>query len=111
MGIAPTLMQWLNVAINVVLPIVVAVITNRAAEGWVKAVTLLILSALSGFGLSVVEAYQAGAVADLGQSAFNALIGLVIAVAVHFGVWKPAGVTGADGAVQRGLPAGFGARR
>jgi len=108
MWTAPTAMQWLNLLINFLLPMLVALITSRAADGWAKAVTLLILSAVSGFGLSVIEAYQAGMPPDLGVSAWNALIGLVVAIAVHFGLWKPGGITGSQGLIQTRLPGGFG---
>lgn len=111
MWTAPTPLQWLNVAVNLILPMVVALVTHRTAEGWLKSVTLLVLSAVSGFGLSVIEAYQAHVPPDLGVSAWNALVGLIIAVGVHFGVWKPIGATGSDGWIQRTVPTGVGATR
>jgi hypothetical protein len=108
MGSAPTALQWLNLLINILLPMVVAGITARTADGWAKAVTLLILSAVSGFGLSVIEAYNAGMPPDLGKSAWVALVGLIVAIGTHFGLWKPGGLTGSAGLIQTRMPGGFG---
>lgn len=111
MGTAPNWSQWLNVLINVLLPIVVAVVTSRAADGSVKALVLLVLSAASGFLTSWWGAVDAGQAFDLSQAGFTAVTGLVIAIAAHFGVWKPNGVTGSGGFVQQAMPAGMGGSR
>ena len=103
--------QWLNLAVNVLLPIVVALVTSRAASGSVKAVTLLALSAVSGLLTSWLAAAEAGAPFDISQAGFTVVTGFVVAVAAHFGAWKPAGVTGASGRVQLAVPAGVGGRR
>lgn len=111
MGTTLSPSQWLNVAINVVLPIVVALVTNRLAPGGLKAVILIFLSALSGYLVSILAAWDAGVPPDLSQATFTAVIGFVVAVATHFGVWKPFHVTGSDGWVQTQVPGGFGGER
>ena len=40
---------WLTVVVSVLLPIVVALVTKQMASGTVKAVTLLVLTAVTGF--------------------------------------------------------------
>ena len=106
-----TLAQWLNLGVNTLLPIVVAVVTARVAHPGVKAVTLLVLSAISGFGVSWLDTVNAGAPFDASQAGFTAVTGFIIAVASHFGLWKPAAVTGSQGRVASALPRGIGAPR
>jgi predicted Na+-dependent transporter len=103
--------QWLSLAINVVLPIVVALVTSRVAGGAVKALVLLVLSAISSYLVAILASVEAGTAVDWSQTTFTALVGLVVAVSTHFGVWKPTGVTGSDGLVQRKVSAGIGGRR
>ena len=107
---APTWPQWLNVIINVLLPIVVALVTSRVADGAVKALVLLVLSAASSLLTSWYAAADAGVAFDLIQALNTTVTGLVIAIAAHFGVWKPTGVTGSGGVVQLKAPAGIGGR-
>src|SRR5688500_13670649 len=97
MGTTITLAQWLNAGVNVLLPIVVALVTARAAAGTVKALALLLLSATSGYLISWLDAVNGGAAFDFSQASFTAALGFVVAVAAHFGVWKPTAVTGSDG--------------
>ncbi|WP_181778943.1 hypothetical protein [Pseudonocardia pini] len=108
MGTTISLAQWLNAGINVLLPILVAVVTARAAAGAVKALVLLGLSAVSGFLVSWLDALNAVLPFDWSQAGFTTVMGFVVAVAAHFGVWKPGGVTGSEGAVQSTLTAGLG---
>lgn len=108
MGSGISAAQWLTVVINVLLPIVVALVTNRTADGAVKALVLLTLSALSGYLVQVLAAVQAGVLIDWSQVTFTAVVGLVVAVASHFGLWKPVGLTGSNGVVQVKVPSGIG---
>jgi predicted Na+-dependent transporter len=102
--------QWLSLAINVLLPIVVALVTSRVAGGAVKALVLLVLSALASYLVAILASVEAGTAVDWSQTTFTALVGLVVAVSSHFGVWKPTGLTGADGVIQTKAPAGIGGR-
>lgn len=110
MGTTISLAQWLNAGINVLLPILVAVLTSRVADGAVKAFVLLLLSAVSGYLVSWLSALDNGLAFDFSQASFTAVLGFVVAVAAHFGVWKPGGVTGSGGAVQGAMPGGIGGR-
>jgi hypothetical protein len=110
MGTTISAAQWLNLGVNVLLPIIVAIVTRANAAGGVKAVTLLVLSALSGFLIAWLDALNHGLVFDFSQAGFTAVTGFIVAVAAHFSVWKPAGVTGSDGAAaQVGIGQGSGA--
>jgi phosphate/sulfate permease len=94
--------------INTALPLVVALVTSRFADGAVKALVLLALSALSGLLVGVLAAVNAGAPVDWSHVLFAAVVGYVVAVASHFGLWKPTGVTGSNGVIQTKAPAGMG---
>lgn len=111
MGTTITLSQWLNAGVNVLLPIVVAIVAARAADGAVKAMLLLLLSAVSGYLISWLDAVNGGVAFDFSQASFTAVLGFVVAIAAHFGVWKPAAVTGSTGFVQSALPGGLGGRQ
>lgn len=108
MGTTISLAQWLDAGVNTLLPILVAVITARLASGAVKALLLLLLSAVSGFLISWLDALNNGVPFDFSQAGFTVVLGFVVAVAAHFGVWKPAGVTGSGGLIQSSIPGGIG---
>lgn len=97
MGTSITAAQWLNLGINVLLPIAIALVTTRVTSGAAKAVALVALSALSGFMIAWLDAINHGLAFDLSQAGFTALTGLVVAIAGHFGFWKPVGLTGSGG--------------
>jgi hypothetical protein len=101
--------QWLNLAINVALPAVVALITARMASSGLKAVVLLALSAVSGFLTAALDAVTNTASFDWSQAGFTVLSGFAVAVLTHFGLLKPLGVTGSAGAIQTSVPGGVGA--
>jgi hypothetical protein len=100
--------QWLNLAINVFLPALVALVTARAAHPGVKAVTLMFLSAVSGFLTYWLDATTNHELFQWQQAAFTVLSGFAVAVLSHVGVLEPFGVTGAGGAIQRAVPKGIG---
>ena len=97
MGTTISNAQWLNLGVNTLLPILVALITDRLASGSVKAGLLLILSAVSGFGIAWLDAVNHGVGFDFSQAGFTAVTGLIVAGAAHFTVWKPVGITGSEG--------------
>ena len=82
---------WLGLAISLVLPVLVGLVTTRVTHAGTKAVLLLGLSALNGL---LVEMSQAGVGFDVGGAAVNALVSFGIGVLTHFGLWKPTGVSG-----------------
>jgi hypothetical protein len=111
MGTTISAAQWLNVAINVFLPILVALVTKRLASGGLKAFVLLLLSAISGYLISILDAATNNIPFDFSQGTFTAVTGFIVAIATHYGIFKPALITGSSGAIQRSVPGGIGAEK
>lgn len=78
-------------------PIVVGLITKANLHGGVKAVINLVLVAV--VGLIGTAQVTDGVLTQ--ETLFTAGIALVTSMAMHFGVWKPMAITGADGLVQQ----------
>lgn len=87
----------LTILVQVVLPLVVAVATKANASAGVKAVTLLALTSVTQFVSSWIDNFDKF---DWKFYALNVLVGFVIAVATHYGLWKPTG--SADAASRLG---------
>ncbi|MFD8899907.1 hypothetical protein [Streptomyces ardesiacus] len=82
---------WLGLAISVVLPVLVGLVTTRVTHAGTKAVLLLFLTALNGFLVELADAgdgYQIGSALTLWGVSF------ATGVLAHFGLWKPTGVAG-----------------
>lgn len=108
MGTTISLSQWLAAAVGTVLPIIVAIVTARVADGAVKALVLLVLAAISGYLISWLDALNDGVAFNFSQASFTAVLGFIVAVASHFGIWKPTAVTGSGGVIQSRIPGGLG---
>lgn len=92
------------------LPMLVALVTARVASGSVKSVMLAVLSAVAGI---VNELVAVGGVLpdmDWNSTVSQAVLTFLIAVGLHFGLLKPAGVTGSDGSIQTKIAGGVGYR-
>ena len=76
-----------------VLPLLVGLVTSRVTSGGTKAVLLAGLSVVSALLTEAVSAWDAGAAYDLGQGLISALPVFVTAVAMHYGIWKPTGLS------------------
>lgn len=88
------------ILIQFVLPLVVGFVTKQSwSAGW-KAVLLMVLSAVTQFLVAWSEAIANGTHFSWTMAVWSALVGFVVAVAVHFGLWKP---TGAADAAQKSL--------
>lgn len=83
---------WIGLLVSVVLPVLVGLVTTRVTHAGVKAVLLLALSGVNGF---LVEYVAGGPGYDVGTAAVLALVAFATGVLSHFGLWKPAGVSGA----------------
>lgn len=86
----PSVAYWLTLVATVLLPILVGVVTKASTSGGVKAVLLLALSAVTSLvsGLLAVDGKT-----DIGPLVTTTVTTFVIAVAVHYGFWKPTTVT------------------
>ncbi len=84
--------QVLSLLVGTILPILVGIVTTRATHPGTKAVILALLSAVSG----LLTEYLANT-GDFNWAAAGLtwLSTFLVAVAMHFGVWKPVGVSAA----------------
>ena len=90
----------LQLVLAVVLPLLVGLVTTRVTEAHVKALVLLALSIVSSGITDLIATIQAGTMFDLGLWAISALTTFGLGVALHFGLYKP---TGLSDAAQRTL--------
>lgn len=88
---------WLTMILSVFLPMIVALVTKQLASGTLKAVVLLALSAITG---TLTQIQAANGVFDLKAAIIATAMSFVIAVGVHFGLLKPANLTGSEGKIQ-----------
>jgi hypothetical protein len=84
----------LGLAVSTVLPILVGLVTTRVTHPGRKAVLLAALSALTGLLTEWGEAAKNEAAYNVGAGALAALVYFGAAVAMHYGLWKPTGVSG-----------------
>lgn len=98
---------WLGLLASVVLPVLVGLVTTRVTSAGVKSVLLLALSTATGF---VTEYAAPGPGYDVGTAVVLALVAFGTGVLVHFGLWKPVGVSGKaqDSLVKSGVHAAAG---
>ncbi|WP_435606519.1 hypothetical protein [Streptomyces ardesiacus] len=82
---------WLGLAISVVLPVLVGLVTTRVTHPGVKAVLLLALTAANGF---LVELSNAGDDYNVSSALILWAVSFATGVLAHFGLWKPTGVAG-----------------
>lgn len=83
----------LGLLVSTVLPILVGLVTTRVTHPGIKAVLLAALAAVTGLGAELMAAVQAGVAYDLGTGLLLALGAFLVAVAMHFGLWKPTTVS------------------
>jgi len=82
---------WLGLAISVILPVLVGLVTTRVTHAGTKAVLLLALTALNGFLVELAGPHPDGY--DIGTAVVLTLVSFGTAVLSHFGLWKPTGVS------------------
>lgn len=90
----------LNFVVAILFPLIVGLFTKFTTSDAVKAVALVTISILSGLVSQYLAALTSHTTFDWFTAVLAALGAWVIAVASHFGVWKPTGVTAA---AQRSL--------
>jgi len=89
--LAPALV--IGLLINAVLPVLVGLVTTRVTNGGIKATALAGLSLVTGLLTELGMAISAGETYDIGTGLFTGLTGFVIAVGLHYGLYKPTGLT------------------
>ncbi len=93
------LIPVLQLVLGVVLPVLVGLVTTRATSAGRKAVLLAALSVATSLLTELIAALQAGAVYNLGLALVLALGTFIVAVATHYGLLKPTGISAAALAV------------
>jgi cell shape-determining protein MreD len=83
----------LALLIQFVLPLLVGLVTRTTTSPAVKAVLLLLLSAAAQVLVAWADAVNHAQTLHWQQVLWSALVGFVLAVAAHFGLWKPVGAT------------------
>lgn len=78
--------------ISFVLPVLVGLVTTRVTSGRWKAVLLAGLTLVTSLLVELARTIGSGEIFDLGAALLTALPAFVVAVAGHFGLWKPTGV-------------------
>jgi peptidoglycan/LPS O-acetylase OafA/YrhL len=100
--------EWhllLTLLASVVFPLLVGLVTTRETNGDRKAVLLAALSVLAPLAAELAHALSTGTPYDLGLALFTGLGSFLIAVGLHYGLWRPTHVTEkvqAVGVVDRG---------
>jgi hypothetical protein len=92
MSVALDRAYWLGLLVSVGLPVLVGLVTTRVTSAARKAVLLLALSTVNGF---LVEVLHPVAGFDPGTAAVLSGVTFGIGVLVHFGLYKPVGLSGA----------------
>jgi len=88
----------IGLVVSTILPLLVGLVTNVKIDPRVKALLLALFSAATGLLTELLAAVNAGAAYNLGTGLVLAVAAFLVAVGLHFGLWKP---TGAADAAQR----------
>lgn len=91
-GFTPDLGGLLGLAITVALPILVGLVTKQSTGAGVKATLLLALAAAKTIIEAWAQATNKGVAFDFVPVIYSTLANFGIAVALHFGLLKPAGL-------------------
>lgn len=91
--------QLLNILLSVVFPVLVGLVTTRVTRKGVKAVLLATISLASGLVSSLLTAVLAGVSFEVIGALLTGLAAWIIAIATHYGFWRPTGVSNAVQAV------------
>lgn len=90
----------IQLILAVLLPILVGLATTRVTSPRIKAFLLAGLSIVSSLLTEFLAAAENGTAYDLGQGLITALFTFIMAVGLHYGLYKP---TGAAAAAQNAL--------
>lgn len=91
--------QLLNLLLAVVFPVAVGFVTTRVTRPALKAILLATISLASGLVSSLLAAVLASVAFDLVGALLTGLAAWIIAVATHYGFWRPTGISDAVQAV------------
>ncbi|WDH80215.1 hypothetical protein PTQ19_07225 [Microbacterium esteraromaticum] len=83
----------IQLLVSTVLPLLVGLVTKTVTSGGVKAVLLALFALASSLLTELGVAISNGTVYDVGQGLLLALPTFLIAVGLHYGLWKPTGTS------------------
>ena len=79
----------IGLLVSTVLPLLVGLVTTRVTHGGIKAVLLAALALVTSLLTELGVAVSNGVTYDLGQGLLLAIPTFLIAVGMHYGLWKP----------------------
>ena len=89
----PDLLTILTFVVSILLPLLVGLVTKVVTHSGVKAILLAFLSAVLGFLNELIRALTTGDPFDLWTAVILWVGIFIIAVGMHFGVWRPIGAS------------------
>lgn len=95
--------QIIGLLVGTILPLLVGLVTTRVTHEGVKAVLLAALSAITGF---LTELLAPGDF-DLKTAVLTWLGAFLVAVGMHYGLWKPTSVSAKVQSIGRHSPEHF----
>jgi hypothetical protein len=90
---SPNVGGLLSLVLTMLLPLLVAIVTTRITSANVKAILLLALVVVKTFIEALISAEQQHIDFDAVPFLMNLVLNFIIAVVMHFGLWKPTGVS------------------
>lgn len=94
--------QVLTFVVAIFLPLLVGLVTKVVTHPGTRATLLALLSAILGFLSALLNALVSGDDFNVGAALVTWLGIFVVAVATHFGIWKPVGASDAAKAALGG---------
>lgn len=85
--------QVVQLIVAVILPVVVGLVTTRVTNSNVKATLLLVISGVTAFLTELLASVNSGTSFDAATALLATLTTFIIGVALHYGLWKPVGVS------------------
>lgn len=86
-------LQIITFLVAVVSPLAVGLVTTRVTASSTKAWLLAAISAVTGLGAELIQSLSNGTPYDLGQGLIAAVTAFIIAVGMHYGLYKPTGTS------------------
>lgn len=83
----------IQLLVSTVLPLLVGLVTKRVTHSGTKAVLLALISLATSLLAEMGAALTQGVLYDFGQGLLLAIPTFLIAVGMHYGIWKPTGVS------------------
>lgn len=83
----------IQLLVSTVLPLLVGLVTTRVTSSNVKALLLALFALITSLLTELGESLAAGTTYDFGVGLLLALPTFLIAVGMHFGIWKPVGAS------------------